>query len=231
MRDRDGYPPPEQSSTFEVPPDVQRRYQELQEEMRQSITLSPTTTQGESREERYLRRQRLRARRAEFERNARYPLCVFNSPVTIAAMIGAIVLLCGISAMGGALLAGGFNKQADISSTVTRFWTAMEQSDYGTAHESLDPLISLQDFTGFATNADQSMGVITAWKLIPGTQSGGTSTDNIGKATYQITRAGGMVGTKAIQAAAYQVTLNFIYNSSSGWLINGYGALFDIPKV
>ncbi len=226
MRDRDGLTPGDIPPSREIPPDVVQRYQSLQEEMRQAVVLTPAVTQGETREERYQRRQRLRSRREEFQRNARRPLRTFTNPITLAAMIGAIVVLCVVSLAGGAVLGGALSQRGTIASTATKFWTAMEGDDYGAAHDTLDPLISLQDFTTKAQNANAAMGAITGWKLVPGSQQGGTTNDQVGKATYAVTRA----GAGKIKAQTYDITLNFIYTSSNGWIITQYGALFDVPS-
>lgn len=215
-----------QPASLDIPPDVERRYQELQEEVRK-IDLSPATLAGESHAERFERRQRLRVRRREFEANARYPIAGrrMTNPATIAAMIGITVMLCLVSFGGGVALSGLLNRPPDISGTASNFWSSMESRDYALAHSYLNPNSDLPTFSQGAQLAQTQLGDISKVSLVPKTQVGGTSKDTTGKAQYSFTRSGGTCKP----AATYTATLLFYYSSSNGWLINDYGSLLAVP--
>lgn len=219
MRDNDLE---ERAAELQLPDDVERRYKELQDEIRK-LELSPATRQGESREERYARRQRLQARRREFEQMVRRPLALraLSNPLTVGAMLGAIVLLCAISFLGGVALTGVFNKPALATDTAAQFWSAMENGDFGIAHQYLDPHQDLQQFTQQANDAQLTLGPIVNIQLIA--QTGGQAKDNSASLTYTVMRA----GTANVKSFSMPVTLRFEnLQSNGGWLIVDFGNLF-----
>lgn len=212
----------------EIPTDVETRYKEIQEEMRQ-LQLSPEALQGESREARFEREQRLRALRREFDSMARIPLARRQrTGATVLIMSGIALLLCVISLFGGMALANNLGKAPDIQGTATNFMDAIKTQDYAGAHTYL---INDQDASGFeqkGTEADTALGVVTHYNEL--SHTGGNSGDTSGFATFEVDRAGGkgITGCQLVKAAQYVVVLQFTYVNGS-WGIIDYGKLFDLP--
>jgi len=206
-----------------MPDDVEKRYNELQEEL-QKIEISPTVTEGETREERYARKQRLEARRREFDRMSRYPLAKRQrtKPTIVLGMIGVTIMLCFISFAGGSLLSNFINgQQSSVSSVYHNFWDNLVTQQYSAAYQSVDP--SITNFEDQAAQSDKQMGKILSYNLT--SQDSNTAS---AKLTFQINRKGGL----SIKPATYLVTLTMTYSkTSSTWVIRDFGSVFTIPET
>jgi hypothetical protein len=215
----------------DIPSDVEARYKEMQAEL-QRLTLSPEATAGESREARLEREDRLLAMRRQFDRMSQRPLSQRarqRTNITIALIAGLGVLLCIISLGGGVLLAGALSRPPDIAATASNFFSALETADYATAHSYVDPHIEAQTFATQAQAADSGLGSIVS--AVKKAQVGGTSGAATGSATYLVKRKGGQLSdTKDDPTNTYLIQLDFTYNSSQGWLITNYSALFTLPQ-
>jgi hypothetical protein len=232
MRPTDRY----EAAPRELPEDVQRRYDELQAEIRQ-LEISREAREGESREERYARQQRLRYYRRELDRVSRYPLARRQraNATAIGAIVVVALVLCVVSFAGGALITGILNRPADITSVATPFWNDMTIQDYADAHNYLDPQSgNVQDFTAEATQADKDMGTIDKVVSPPTPRLG--SNVSFTSATYVVYRTGTYNGQPTkFKANKYNITLNFNYNPNGGlgsnaWTIIGVGNLFIDPS-
>ncbi len=214
----------------EIPPDVEARYKEIQEEL-QRLELSPEATSGESREARFARLQRIKALRREFDRMSRVPFSRRrrqNTAFTVLAMFGIAVMLCALSIGGGMLLAAQLNRPPDVSSTATHFLDDIKQSDYSDAFQYLSRGFVPLDFNREGSDEDTKLGPVTNYQQI--SQTGGKSGDTTGSATYKITRQ----GTKDIPGPiTYDVVFIFNYTTAYGWQIADYGTLFSYcpPKA
>ena len=216
----------------EIPADVEARYKEIQAEM-QRLQLSPEATQGESRQARYERQQRLRTLRNEFDRSSRVPLAKrqLKTGTTVLIMAGVALLVCAMSIGGGMLLANSLGRAPDIAGTASNFLDAVKTQDYSTAYTYL---LQAQDSAGFtqqANAADTAMGQVVSYTKK--SQVRGASGDSDGSAAYVIVRAGGpgLTGGKPFaKNYSYTVVIDFIYTSGA-WGITTYDPLFTIPKT
>ena len=216
----------------EIPADVEARYKEIQAEL-QRLQLSPEATQGESRQARYERQQRLRSLRREFDQSSRVPLAKrqLKTGMTVLIMAGVALMVCALSIGGGMLLATTLSRPPDISGTASQFLDAVKAQDYGTAYNSLLQAQDANGFTQQATDADTAMGNVTAYTKL--SQLQGASGDSVGSAAYKITRAGGpgVTGGKPFpKNYSYTIVIKFIYTNGA-WGITTYDPLFTIPKT
>jgi hypothetical protein len=210
-------------NTPEIPPDVEARYKEIQEEL-QRLSIAPEATAGESRAARYARRQRIKALRTEFDSMARTPLARRQrTGYTVLAMVGVALLLCALSLGGGVLLANQLNRPPDISSTATGFLDKIKQQDYGGAYAYLARGFEPEAFTLQAQTADTQFGSLTNYTKL--SQQGGQSGDTTGSASFEVYRSGGTVK----KANHYVIVLQFTYASNT-WQIFDYGEIFKGPS-
>jgi hypothetical protein len=224
-------PAPSNHTPADIPPDVEARYREIQEEM-QRLDLSPEATHGETREARFERRQRLKALRSEFDSMARVPLARRQrqrTGMTVLLMAGMAVLLCVLSVGGGIALENILSRQPDLSSVATGFMDAIKAQDYSTAHSYIPSDSDAQAFGQKAEAADSAYGPVTGYLKI--SQTGGASGQTNGTITYQVSRnAGGqgLNGSTPTKIKPYIVIIQFVYTGNS-WSVLFYGNLFSPP--
>ena len=216
----------------EIPADVEARYKEIQAEM-QRLQLSPEATQGESRQARFERQQRLRSLRREFDHSARVPLAKrqLKSGTTVLIMACVALLVCAMSVGGGMLLANSLGRAPDIAGTAANFLDDVKTQDYTSAYALLLQASDASGFTQQATDADTAMGQVISYSKKSQVQ--GASGDSAGSAAYVIIRAGGpgVTGGKPFpKNYSTTVVIDFIY-ANGAWGITTYDPLFTIPKT
>ena len=170
--------------------EARNRVKEIDAELRQ-LELSPETTRGEDREQRYERVLRLRQMREQF--TSQYPALEQQgtNSIVLAAMMAILSLLTCVFCGGGfyfAYSALTFNPGPD--SVATSFWSDIQSQNYQDAYSNmlnstLRGQLNLQQFLSDAQQADTDYGPVKAVTLV--SESVDSAKTNA-KLIYKVTR-------------------------------------------
>jgi hypothetical protein len=200
---------------------ARQRVKEIEEELRQ-ITLTPETTKGEERDQRYARVLRLRAMRDDFQ--SAFPIeqpSRANNLVLALVMTVASFMLCAFCAGSAYLGVHLVNQQPDPVSIANGFWAAMVQGDYSAARTGffspvLREQLTLDTFTNQAAKVDKQYGQVTNYTLVK--ESGDLKSS--ASLTYTITRS------NAGNAVTYKVILQ-LTTFHGAWGVSDLGNTLD----
>ena len=199
--------------------EARNRVKEIDAELRQ-LELTPETTRGEDREQRYDRVLRLRQMREEF--TSRFPTLEqtgTNSIVLAAAMTIMSFLTCAFCTGGFYFAYSALTFNPGPSSVATTFWSDLQTQNYqdaysNTLNATLRGQMTQQQFLADAQQADTDYGPVTNATLV--TQPGNQTSN--AKLVYKVTRQ-----KKGGAPIIYNATIQMV-TQANVWGVSDLGA-------